>query len=206
MSQPDHAPSLAPRPRRWAHTLLRLVGWRIDLPPPTAAKVLLIVYPHTSNWDFPLGLLARWACGWPVRWIGKHTIFVGPFNRLLRSWGGIPVNRAATGGFIETLAADIRRRDTLILAMAPEGTRRRLDHWKSGFLRIARAADMQLGLAYIDFATRTIGIRSYMTLSGDDAADMARITEAYQGVVGYHPELASPIRLRPPANAAENKP
>lgn len=193
--KPPHPPA---RPRKWALSLLRLAGWRIDLPPPEAAKVLLIVYPHTSNWDFPLGLLARWACGWPVRWIGKHTIFVGPFKRLLQGWGGIPVNRAAAGGFIETLAADIRRRDALILAMAPEGTRRRLDHWKSGFLRLAHAADMELGLAYIDFATRTVGIREYMPLSGDDTADMARIARAYEGVVGYHPALASPIRLRPP--------
>ncbi|GAA5174395.1 lysophospholipid acyltransferase family protein [Niveibacterium umoris] len=192
------SPHPAARPRRWALALLRMVGWRIDLPPPSDPKVLLIVYPHTSNWDFPIGLLARWASGWPVRWLGKHTIFVGPFDRLLRSWGGIPVNRSAAGGFIDALAADIRNRDALILAMAPEGTRRRLDYWKSGFLRLAHAADMVLGLAYIDFATRTLGIREYIRLSGDEAADMARIARAYEGVVGHRPELASPIRLKPP--------
>lgn len=195
---PTPDPIAKARPRRWAIALLRLIGWRLDLPPPTAAKVLVIVYPHTSNWDFPLGLLTRWASGWPIRWLGKHTIFVGPFNRLLRRWGGIPVNRAAAGGFIDSLVADIERRETLILAMAPEGTRARQDYWKSGFLRIAHAAKLDLGIGYIDFATRTIGIREYMRLSGDEAADMAHIARAYEGIRGYRHEQAGPIRLRPP--------
>ncbi|MCX9157452.1 1-acyl-sn-glycerol-3-phosphate acyltransferase [Niveibacterium sp. 24ML] len=196
---PTPNPIAKARPRRWAIALLRMIGWRLDLPAPTASKVLVIVYPHTSNWDFPLGLLTRWASGWPIRWLGKHTIFVGPFNRILRRWGGIPVNRAAAGGFIESLVADINRRETLILAMAPEGTRARQEYWKSGFLRIAHAAKLDLGIGYIDFATRTIGIREYMRLSGDEAADMAHIAKAYEGIRGYRPEQAGPIRLRPPA-------
>jgi len=186
------------KPRRLAGWLLSALGWRHDFLPPPAPRVLVVVYPHTSNWDFFWGILARWASGWPIRWVAKHTLFFWPLGGLLKAWGGIPVNRAAAGGFIESLVADIERRETLILSMAPEGTRARQEYWKSGFLRIAHAANLELGIGYIDFATRTIGIREYMRLSGDEAADMAHIAKAYEGIRGYRHEQAGPIRLRPP--------
>lgn len=168
------------------------------MPPPVEPKVLLIVYPHTSNWDFFWGMLARWACGWPICWVGKHSLFRWPLNRLLRAWGGIPVDRKAPQGFISALSAEIERLDTLLLAIAPEGTRQYVDHWKSGFLRLARAADLPLALVYIDYRRRRIGIAEYLRLSDDEAADMAHIASAYLNVAARNPAQAGRIQLHAP--------
>jgi len=177
--------------------LLRLLGWRLVMVPLPGPRGVLIVYPHTSNWDFPLGVLARGAMGLPLSWIGKHTLFRWPLAPLLRWLGGTPVNRSAPGRLIEELAEALRSREWMWLALSPEGTRRRLDHWRSGFYRLARAAEVPVGLGFIDFATRRIGVLGHLELSGDEAADMARIAAAYQGLRGFRPEQASPIRLPP---------
>ncbi|MCL2657057.1 MAG: 1-acyl-sn-glycerol-3-phosphate acyltransferase [Betaproteobacteria bacterium] len=192
---PTPNPIANARPQRWALLLLHLLGWRIDLPPPTAPKVLLVLYPHTSNWDFWWGSLARWAVGWEIHWIAKHTLFVGPFGWLLRRWGGVAVNRKQASGFVESLKREIDQLDTLILTILPEGTRSYVDHWKSGFLRIAHANDMPIGLAYMDYKRRTVGILEYRKLSGDDNADMAYIAAAYANISGRNPSKAGAIRL-----------
>lgn len=185
-------------PRRWASFLLKLLGWRLDLAPPPEPHVLLVVYPHTSNWDFLWGILSRWGCGWPISWVAKHTLFVWPIGTMLKGWGGIPVNRAAAEGLVEDLARTIRQSEEMLLAVTPEGTRSYRDHWKSGFYRIAIAADVPIGIAYIDYASRTVGIAEYFRLSGDESADMTRIAAAYGKVVARNPAKAAPIRLRAP--------
>lgn len=189
-------PPLTLRPRRWAALLLRLLGWRHRFLPPPERHVLVIVYPHTSNWDFLWGILSRWSSGWPICWVAKHTLFFWPVGLFLRAWGGIPVNRTAADGFVEELAATIRSSEQMILAITPEGTRSYREHWKSGFYRIALAADIPVGIGYIDYATRTVGVSEYFRLSGDEAADMVRIAEAYRPMVARNPAKAAPIRLR----------
>lgn len=175
---------------------MRLLGWRHALLPPPEPHVLVIVYPHTSNWDFLWGILTRWSSGWPIRWVAKHSLFFWPIGLVLRWWGGIPVNRTATDGFAEKLASTIRNSDQMILAITPEGTRSYRDHWKSGFYRIARAADIPIGIGYIDYATRTVGVSEYFRLSGDEDADMDRIARAYQPMKARNPSKSAPIRLR----------
>jgi 1-acyl-sn-glycerol-3-phosphate acyltransferase len=155
----------------------------------------LPLYPHTSNWDFAWGILSRWGSGWPIRWLAKHTLFFGPMGWIMRKWGGIAVNRSAAEGFAERLAGEILRAPSMMLAITPEGTRSYRDHWKSGFYRIARAADIPIGIAYIDYATKTVGISEYFRLSGDESADMERIARAYAGRAACNPEKAAPIRL-----------
>ena len=199
--RPLPTPATAPFPRSWRSRLcaglLGLLGWHLEVAPLPGPRGVLIVYPHTSNWDFPLGVLARGAMALPFSWIGKHTLFRWPVAPLLRWLGGTPVNRGAPGRLLEELAAELARRDWMWLALSPEGTRRRLDHWRSGFYRLARAADVPVGLAFIDFPTRRIGMMGHLELTGDEAADMARIAAAYAGVRGLKPEQASPIRLPP---------
>ena len=104
--------------------------------------------------------------------------------------------RSADPQHVKDLEAQIAAADTLLLALAPEGTRRYVDYWKSGFLRLARATGMPVGLAYIDYARRTVGVAGYLTLSGDDEADMAEIARAYAGVVARNPANVGRIRLR----------
>jgi 1-acyl-sn-glycerol-3-phosphate acyltransferase len=172
------------------------LGWRsvlVSLPSP---KGIIIVYPHTSNWDFIIGLLYKIGAGLPARWMGKDTLFRWPFRRLLVRIGGIPVNRRERTGFVDTLLAEFAGNDRMWLAVAPEGTRSRTDHWKSGFYRIALAAGLPIGLAYIDYATRTVGVDTYLNLTGDPPQDFARIRAFYADKRGRRPENQGEIRLR----------
>jgi 1-acyl-sn-glycerol-3-phosphate acyltransferase len=185
---------------RWlAKAALALLGWRADVVFPPSPKCVIIFYPHTSNWDFVLGYLAKVATGLPAHFLGKDSIFRWPFGGLLRRMGGIPVDRSVRSGVVGQLAAEFARRPRLWLALAPEGTRKYTDHWKSGFYRIAVEAKVPLGLAYGDYRTRVIGLRTYLALTGDEEVDLARIRAAYAGKVGKHPEQASDIRLLPAA-------
>ncbi len=163
---------------------------------PPAPKGVIVIYPHTSNWDFIVGMLYKLGIGLPVRWMGKDTLFRWPLGPLFRRLGGIAVNRRAHTGFVETMLAEFAREDWMWLVIAPEGTRSRTDHWKSGFYRIAVAGRLPLGLAYLDWGTRTVGVDTYIELSGDADADFGRIRAYYEGKRGRRPAQASDIRLR----------
>lgn len=175
--------------------LLRLLGWRIVLVPPPSAKTVVIGYPHTSNWDFPLAMLWRFATGFPFHWVAKKEMFENPLGGLFRRWGGVPLDRAHPGGFIDQICDEFRRRDRLHLVIAPEGTRRKTAHWKSGFYRLALAAGVPLGLAFIDYGTKTLGIGGWITLSGERAADLERIRAFYADKRGHRPQQAGDIRF-----------
>jgi 1-acyl-sn-glycerol-3-phosphate acyltransferase len=181
---------------RFCGALLRLAGWRIELVWPPVPKALVIVYPHTSNWDFIVGILARAAIAIPIGFVGKDSLFRPPFGGLFRRLGGIPVNRRISTGFVDGLVEAFARADRLYLAIAPEGTRAKVDHWKSGFYHVARSAGVPVGLAFIDYARREVGIGHWLTLSGDEAADLARIRACYAGKRGKKPEKEGDIRFR----------
>ena len=183
--------------RRLARGLLALLGWRVDIVPPPVARCVIVVYPHTSNWDFVVGYLAKLAAGLPFEWIGKDTLFRGPFGAMFRRMGGIPVNRSAPAGFVRQLASEFEARPRMWLAIAPEGTRAYTDRWRSGFYRLALAARVPVGLAFIDWRARVVGLTTYLELTGDEATDLARIRAAYAGKAGKRPALAGEIRLRP---------
>jgi 1-acyl-sn-glycerol-3-phosphate acyltransferase len=181
--------------QRFSRHALRLLGWRCIDVPNRPRRAVLAVYPHTSNWDFPLGLLAATALGLNAHWVGKDTLFRWPFGGLMRWLGGIPVDRSAPGGFVDSIAAAIRRQERFILAIAPEGTRSLRPGWKSGFYRIARAAGVPVLVGTIDWGQRRVGLLASIDLSGDEAADMARIADCLADSRGRRPELASPITL-----------
>jgi 1-acyl-sn-glycerol-3-phosphate acyltransferase len=183
--------------QRLAHALLRLFGWRTVLVEPPAPRGIIAVYPHTSNWDFIIGVLFKFAVGMPARWMGKHTLFRWPVRRLMLALGGIPINRRERSGFVDVLLAEFARNDWMWLAVAPEGTRSATDHWKSGFYRIAVAGNLPVGLGYIDYATRTVGIDTYLTMTGDAEQDFARIRAFYADKQGRYPDQAGQIRLKP---------
>jgi 1-acyl-sn-glycerol-3-phosphate acyltransferase len=193
---PTTAPSRLGLRSRLAAWLLRGLGWTVDVTWPPGPRGVVIVYPHTSNWDFPIGYLARLASGVPLSFLGKDSLFRGPAAPLLRRMGGIPVRRGARAGIIAALATELRERPWLWIALAPEGTRAFTDHWKSGFYHLARAAEVPVGIGAIDWARRRVTLREYVTLTGDPEADLERFRAAYQGIVGYHPEQASTIRFR----------
>lgn len=178
-------------------TLLRAAGWRVRLAQPVPKRCVAIFYPHTSNWDTAIGLCAKFMIGLRVRFVGKDTLFRTPLvGPLLLRWGGLPVNRREPTGFVRQVQDEFERDDEFRLAIAPEGTRSLVPHWKSGFYRIARAVGVPLALAYIDYPRREIGIGGYIELTGDVAADMAAIRAFYAGKRGRRPGKQGPVRLR----------
>ena len=182
--------------RRSALGVLRLIGWRSVMVWPPEPRGVIMVYPHTSNWDFILGMLFKIGTGLPANWIGKTEMFPWPFNGLLKWLGGIPVDRKRAAGFLDALVAEFRSRDWIWVAITPEGTRSRTDRIKSGFYQLAVAADVPVALAYIDYGTRTLGIDTYLRMTGDREADLAKIREFYSTKRGHRPELAGELRWR----------
>jgi 1-acyl-sn-glycerol-3-phosphate acyltransferase len=170
--------------------------WHIVLVAPVPLRCVVIFYPHTSNWDFPIGLLTKWAVDVRFRWVGKDSLFRGPLAPLLRRLGGIAVNRRIRTGFTERLADESAQHVDFRVVIAPEGTRSRTERWRSGFYHLARTAGMPLALAFIDYPRREIGIGAYLNLTGDVVADMDRIRAFYAGKEGHRVAHQGVIRLR----------
>ncbi len=180
-----------------AAVLLRLGGWSALLPPAPGGKLVGVAYPHTSNWDLLPALLWAWATGTPLKFVAKHSLFRFPLGPLLRAWGGVSVDRRRAGGnFVDAVAALIAEQPEIVLGLAPEGTRERAEAWKSGFYHMAQAAGVPIALIAFDWKRRRVGVLGYLTPSGDIEADYQQMRAVYAGVVGRHPEKATPIRAR----------
>ena len=184
-------------PARW---LLRRIGWQVEFAGLPATQGVLAVYPHTSNWDFVVLVIVKWAIGIPVRFWGKDSLFRVPlFGRWLRRLGGVPVERTAPQGMVGETVAQLQqaraRGEYFWLAVAPEGTRKHLPGWRSGFYRTTVQAGVPLGLVRVDYRLRAVSVVDFIRLSGDEAADFQRIGAAFEGVAGCKPANAAPIRL-----------
>jgi hypothetical protein len=202
--QPAGSPSASDYPKPFPiqprGSGLAALGWTVHFDGLPAQQGVLVVYPHTSNWDFVILLLAKWALGLEVRFWGKDKLFGIPlFGRWLRWLGGVPVDRlapqGAVGQMIDIMREQKAENNFFWLALAPEGTRRSRPGWRSGFYRVAVQANVPLGLVRADYGRREVEVVDFLRLSGDEAADMARIAAAYQGSQGLRPEHASPVRL-----------
>jgi 1-acyl-sn-glycerol-3-phosphate acyltransferase len=186
--------------RAWARWLLGIFGWRVRFDDLPGDKGVIIAYPHTSNWDFVVGILAIWAMGVHINFWAKEGLFTGlsrfTLGPLIKAWGGVAVDRRSSRGQIDLTIDAMRAREHFWLALSPEGTRSYSDHWKSGFYHVALAAEVPVGLAYFDFANKTVGLTEFVRLTGDVSKDLRRIAAYYSGIVGRHPQLAAPIRFR----------
>ncbi|TWI13611.1 lysophospholipid acyltransferase family protein [Aerolutibacter ruishenii] len=175
---------------RWlGRTILRLAGWRMVGAFPDIPRAVLIGAPHSSNWDGVLGLAAKMGMGLDIRILGKASLFKVPvMGALLHRLGVIPVDRSAAHGVVEQAAAMIRSRPQLWYGLAPEGTRKPVEHWKPGFWRIAKAAGVPVVPAYFHYGQRVIGIGPTFELGEDMQADIARIRAWYRSVANgkYH--------------------
>lgn len=176
--------------------ILRLFGWRVEGKLPAEGKMIIIGGPHTSNWDFPLAMLTAPSLGVKIRWLGKHTLFRFPFGWFMRLLGGIPVDRSRAQGVIPQSVEAFESADSLVLVITPEGTRSKRDHWKAGFYRIARAAQVPVVLIGVDGASKTIRVGPH-EIPGDDVTGyMDRVRAFYADYRGVRPDNVGQIRLR----------
>jgi 1-acyl-sn-glycerol-3-phosphate acyltransferase len=180
--------------------LLALFGWHVRFDGLPGPKGIAIVYPHTSNWDFILGLLAKWTLGLPLRWVGKESLFRGftgaTLGRLMRLWGGRPVDRHHPSGTVEQLAQLMAAEPWCWLGLSPEGTRKRTEHLRSGFYHLATRLDLPVGLAYIDYKRREIGVCRFVRMSGDVERDLDLLRSFYADKTGRFQEKASTIAFK----------
>jgi 1-acyl-sn-glycerol-3-phosphate acyltransferase len=170
--------------------------WRLVTEPAPQRPSILIGAPHTSNWDFVVMLAITWRLNIRVRWLGKKSLFNGWRGPIMRSLGGIPVDRAAPSNVVSEVLDLIRAGKIFSLVITPDGTRSGNTHWKSGFYRIAREAQIAVTLGYVDRSTMTTGIGPTFELSGDVSRDMDRIRAFYTDKAGVRPERRVEPRLR----------
>jgi 1-acyl-sn-glycerol-3-phosphate acyltransferase len=165
--------------RRLCAWILRTAGWHMEGTLPDRPKLILIAAPHSSWWDGVWGLLFRSALGADVSFMAKRELFPGPLGWVLRRLGGMPIERSGAHGVVEQMTARFAERERLWLGITPEGTRKRVTKWKSGFWHIARAAGVPILPVYFDYPTKTVGIGPLHEPSGDLAADVARLRAFY---------------------------
>jgi 1-acyl-sn-glycerol-3-phosphate acyltransferase len=186
---PPSAPAWRSAPARsLGRAALRILGWRIEGAVPDVPRCVIIVAPHTSNWDFVVGMATALALGLRIHYLGKHTIFRWPFRRLLRWSGGVPVDRAAPGDVGERTLATMRAADRMFLALSPEGTRHKVEHWKTGFHRIALGAGVPIFPVALDYRSRAVRLLPLFVPSPDYAADLGRLRSLYSPAMARHPE------------------
>jgi 1-acyl-sn-glycerol-3-phosphate acyltransferase len=168
---------------RWlALRLLDLLGWRLDVHLPDEPRFVVLAAPHTSNWDGVLAILAMLAMELRLALFIKHTAFEGALGGLLRKVGAIPIDRKARGGVISQTVETFRTRPELVIGIAPEGTRQRVEKWKRGFYLIAAGAEVPMVLAYIDYARKTVGTGPVLRATGDYARDLEAIQTFYRTI------------------------
>lgn len=177
---------------------LKFAGWRLEALPSSAERYVMIAAPHTSNWDLPMTLAIVFAYRLRVYFLAKHTLFYPPAGIFLRWLGGIPVDRDKTNNLVEQAVELFKTHDKLILIIPPEGTRKQVRYWKSGFYHIANGAKVPLALGFIDFGRKVAGIRRMFEPSGNIEADLPEIQTFYSGITGKNPDLTSEINN--PAN------
>ncbi len=169
--------------------LLTVWGWKIETEYPKAVKSsVVIVLPHTSYWDFPIGILIRPVMHLNTQFVAKHSLFKFPLGSVMRSLGGVPVNRSKTINFVDSVVAIFKKNENFILTIAPEGTRQKVDKIKRGFYQIALKSGVPIVCCKFDWGTKTIGFSQPFYPTGDYEKDLPQILEYYKGVKGYHSE------------------
>jgi 1-acyl-sn-glycerol-3-phosphate acyltransferase len=185
----EHVPRSGSRFTYWlGYQFLKLNGWRYQGEFPNRAKMIIAVAPHTSNWDFFVGLAVKFSLMLKIRFLGKHTIFVPVIGKLLRHWGGIPVERTRTHGVVSQLTDAFAQQEELVLCLSPEGTRKRIDKWKTGFVQIARSANVPVLLVGLDYKKKTIELGPLVSVSDDIDEAMLQIYAFFSGISAKYPD------------------
>ena len=163
----------------------KLMGWKVNGQfPSSLAKCVIIVVPHTSWWDFLLGLLIRKVWSQEINYIGKKSLFDSPFGWFFRWTGGAPIDRSKSNDTVSAIAKIFKEREKFRLTIAPEGTRKKVKKWKTGFYHIALQAEVPIVLVAFDFGKKEIKVSEPQSPSGNMAADLVLYETFYEGVEG----------------------
>lgn len=163
--------------------VLTMMGWRFEGEVPDRPRLVVVVAPHTSNWDFVIGLAAAFALRLRVRFLGKDALFRPPLGWFIRWAGGIPVRRDSPEGVVEAAVASFRDEAPFYLAIAPEGTRRRVERFKTGFWRIARAAGLPVWTVALDWSGRVVRLDPAYETTPDLDADLRALQSRFRATM-----------------------
>jgi 1-acyl-sn-glycerol-3-phosphate acyltransferase len=169
-------------------SLLKLTGWKFEGALPQYSKMVLAIAPHTSNWDFFLGLAVLFKLRIRIRFLGKHSIFVPVVKQFLEAIGGIPVERSTAHGVVGQVVDEFNANEKMILAVAPEGTRSSVFPWKTGFLAIAHKANVPVVLVGFDFKKKCIRFGPVFLSQGDFDQEMQSVYAFYATVPAKYPD------------------
>tara|TARA_B100000945_G_scaffold170461_1_gene136620 strand:+ start:29 stop:619 length:591 start_codon:yes stop_codon:yes gene_type:complete len=169
---------------------LTITGWKFKGDIPRSDRIILVAGPHTSNWDFLLALAFIFGLNLNVYWIGKHTLFKNGLSKLMRKLGGIPVDRASPELLMNEVSNIVKKQKGVIIAISPEGTRKKVERLKSGFLRIAESTNSQIMLAGIDFESKFIHLGKLFQPSADTEADLLNVHNYFRQFKGKRPEFS----------------
>ncbi|NOT36368.1 MAG: acyltransferase [Saprospiraceae bacterium] len=177
---------------RWlASLVLRILGWKsighkkLDQYP----KFILIVAPHTSNWDFPLGLLLRKSCSLEyVKYLGKDSLFRPPLGWLFRALGGFPVDRSKSNNMVNSIIELFNSKDRFAIVMSPEGTRKKVEHFRTGFYYIAKGANIPIIPCMFDYAKKECRYMDPFYCTNNTEQDILNIENKFRGIQGKNPE------------------
>lgn len=183
-------PLLTPFLRLLAVLILKLLGWKVIGKAAQEPRYVLIGAPHTSNWDFPMMLLAVLALQLNLFWMGKDSLFFFPVGGLMKWLGGIPIDRSQSNNMVQQTVEQFRQQDQLVILIPPEGTRSKVERWKTGFYRIADLAEVPILLGFIDTSRKELGLADFFITSGDLEKDMLKIRAFYASKRGIRPENA----------------
>ena len=172
----------------FARRVLALFGWRVEGTLPDEPRFVVIVAPHTSNLDFYICIMAMFALGLQLSWLGKHSNFFWPGKYVLRWLGGEPVDRSSPGGLVEAAIKRFGAESQWVLGISPEGTRRLTTEWKTGFYRIATGAGVPIVPVALDYHRRVLAMGAPMWPTGDADADMFRLRASFHRSMARRPE------------------
>lgn len=169
--------------------LFQVLGWKIVNTFPNLKKYIIIAAPHTSWQDFPIGILAKFSTSLDANYIGKASLFKPPFGFLFRWLGGAPIDRSKSTNKVQAIVDIFNAKNKFILAMSPEGTRQKVEKWRTGFYYIAKGANVPIVMITLDFQHKQLKISEPYHLTDDMEADFSYFHHYFKDVIGKHQEL-----------------
>jgi len=180
--------------KKFSSIVLKIIGWKVGGERPEEKKFVFLAAPHTSNWDFPLGMLTAWYLEIDLKVLMKKSWFIFPIKGLLLSIGAMPLDRSKGGTVIDGVVREFDERDAFVFSITPEGTRSYTESWKTGFYTIATRANAPIVCGYLDYGKKETGVGPIIYPQGDAEKDFGAILKFYRTVT---PRYSQKFNMNP---------